>query len=84
MKILQFDLGNAVTDVQNLASSTKVNAERSERKLQMRKKYVGTGKLKPATDAKLWSMVTKTLQSDAEYQLKGVVKVHDNVKKVKE
>ena len=50
----------------------------------MRKKYVGTGKLKPATDAKLWSMVTKTLQSDAEYQLKGVVKVHDNVKKVKE
>jgi hypothetical protein len=36
LKTLQFDLANTVTDVQNLASSTKTNAERGLRKLALR------------------------------------------------
>lgn len=82
LKVLKFDLGNTVTDVTNMSSSTKSNAGRAERKIRLREKYVGTGKLKIATDAKLWGFVIKAAKSDLDYQWKTVKSIMAKLQKV--
>jgi len=56
LKIHHFDLSNSIQDVSLLADSTKENAQKTLRKLGLRDKLKGKGKLasKPILDIKIW------------------------------
>jgi hypothetical protein len=64
LKIHHFDLSNQIKDVELLATTTKSNLRRSIRKLDLRKRYLGSDKLKPTTDAKIWKFEVKYQNSD--------------------
>ena len=59
LKIHHFDLVAAVKDVELLASTTKDNLANSVKRLNLRKKYLDDGRLKPNTDAKIWKYQVK-------------------------
>jgi hypothetical protein len=54
LKVHTVDLRNTIQDVKLLATTTKENLGKSIRKLDLRKKYDGKGKLNANMDEKVW------------------------------
>lgn len=69
LKVHHFDLGNQIKDVELMATTTKDNLRRSFKKLELRKRYLGSDRLKPVTDAKIWKFEIKNQQNDLATQL---------------
>lgn len=70
LKLHHFDLGNQIKDVNLLAQTTKDGIGRAVRKLNLRKKYEGNGKLTPTFDVKIWKYEIKTQNSELAEQIK--------------
>jgi len=84
LKIHHFDLANQIKDVELLAQTTKDNIRRSVRKLQLRKKYLDNGKMKPTFDVKIWKYEIKCQNNDLATQLEkcnAIVKVLEKLQK---
>jgi hypothetical protein len=70
LKIHHLNLANTVKEVELLATTTKNNISRSVKRLNLRKRYLGTpGKLTPLIDAKIWKYEVKYQESDLETQI---------------
>lgn len=55
---------NVIKDVELLAVATKNNIRRGVRKLNLRKKYEGEGKLTALLDVKIWKYEIRSQVSD--------------------
>lgn len=64
LKIHHVDLANQIKDVELMAQTTKDNLRRSVRKLNLRKRYEGEGRLSPTMDVKIWKYEIKTQLAD--------------------
>ena len=65
-KILYFDVANAVKDAELAITSIPNYIDRSERKLNLRKKMLHQGTLTPAYDKKFWMYILKSVGNDVK------------------
>jgi len=73
-------LSSTIKDVELLAQYTKNNIRRSVRKLNLRKRYEGEGKLNPLMDVKIWKYEIKSQVSDLGISIE---KCNEVIKKLK-
>lgn len=59
LKIHMFDLGKLIHDVSLIAETTKSNARRTIRKLNLREKIKSQARLSPVKDSKVWKYAIK-------------------------
>lgn len=84
LKVHHFDLSNAIHEVSLLAETTKANADRTIRKLALRKKFVseGTYKTHPEKDVKIWTFAIRRQVEDLSTSIAGCDKILTTLKKL--
>jgi hypothetical protein len=96
LKLNYFELLYLNKQVELMASTTKSNLDQPIRKLNLRKKYLDDGRLRPETDQKIWNrevMYMKNSLTDQRTKLDGIVqhlrelqakcaKVHETLKEL--
>jgi hypothetical protein len=76
LKLNYFELLYLNKQVELMASTTKSNLDQPIRKLNLRKKYLDDGRLRPETDQKIWNrevMYMKNSLTDQRTKLDGIV-----------
>jgi hypothetical protein len=84
LKVHTVDLRNTIQDVKLLATTTKENLGKSIRKLELREKYDGKGKLNANMDEKIWRYEIKYQVGQLEDSLAKCQTIIGILKKLQE